>query len=50
MDYDKFGRNELIGQFVLGSKSGPSEVKHWNEMFSKSRTAVAQWHMLKDFS
>ena len=49
MDYDRMGRNELIGQIVLGSKSGPMEMKHWNEMFAKSRTQVAQWHILKDF-
>ncbi|KAI0230951.1 Synaptotagmin-7 [Lamellibrachia satsuma] len=49
MDYDRLGRNELIGQVVLGSKSGPMEVKHWNEMFAKSRQPVAQWHLLKDF-
>lgn len=50
MDYDRMGRNELIGQVLLGSKSGPMEVKHWNEMFAKSRQPVAQWHILKDFS
>ena len=49
MDYDRMGRNEQIGQIVLGSKSGPMEVKHWNEMFSKARQAVSQWHILKDF-
>ena len=49
MDYDRMGRNELIGQIVLGTKSGPMEVKHWNEMFAKSRQPVAQWHILKDF-
>ena len=49
MDYDRMGRNELIGQVVLSSKSGPMEVKHWNEMFTKSRQPVAQWHILKDF-
>ena len=36
MDYDRLGRNEAIGQLVLGSKSGPMEVKHWNEMFAES--------------
>ena len=30
-------------------KSGPMEVKHWNEMFAKSRQEVIQWHILKDF-
>jgi len=49
MDYDRMGRNELIGQVVLGSKSGPMEVKHWNEMFAKTRQPVTQWHILKDF-
>ena len=49
MDYDRMGRNELIGSVILGSKSGPMEMKHWNEMFSKSRTQVSQWHILKDF-
>lgn len=49
MDYDRMGRNEAIGQLVLGSKSGPIEVKHWNEMFAKTRQPVTQWHILKDF-
>ena len=50
MDYDRMGRNEPIGQIVLGNKSGPMEVKHWNEMFAKSKTDVVKWHILKDFS
>ena len=50
MDYDRMGRNEPIGQIVLGSKSAPMEVKHWNEMFGKTRTPVVKWHVLKDFS
>jgi len=49
MDYDRMGRNEAIGQIVLGTKSGVMEMKHWNEMFAKSRQAVTQWHILKDF-
>jgi len=49
MDYDRMGRNERIGQVVLGAKSGPMEVKHWNEMFAKPRQEVIQWHILKDF-
>jgi len=47
MDYDTIGRNTPIGRVVLGSKSGPNEVKHWNEMFAKPKTAVTQWHLLK---
>ena len=50
MDYDRVGRNEPIGQLVLGTKSGPMELKHWNEMFAKSRTDVIKWHLLKDLS
>jgi synaptotagmin-7 len=49
MDYDRMGRNEAIGQLVLGPKSGPIEMKHWNEMFAKTRQPVTQWHLLKDF-
>ena len=49
MDYDRLGRNEAIGQVVLGNKSGPVEVKHWNAMFANSRHSVPQWHILKDF-
>ena len=50
MDYDRMGRNDLIGQVILSSRSGPMEVKHWNEMLCKTRQPVAQWHLLKDFS
>jgi len=45
MDHDRLGRNDKIGQLVLGSKSGSMEVKHWNEMFAKSRQAVPKWHV-----
>ncbi|CAH1799974.1 unnamed protein product, partial [Owenia fusiformis] len=47
-DWDRMSRNDLIGQFVLGSKSGPMEVKHWNDMLSKPRQQVAQWHILRN--
>ena len=47
MDYDTLGRNERIGEVLLGSRSGFTEVQHWNEMFKKSRQPVAKWHMLK---
>ncbi|BFZ09914.1 hypothetical protein BsWGS_12953 [Bradybaena similaris] len=48
MDFDKVGRNELIGRVVLGCRSGPMETRHWNDMVSKPRQQVAQWHLLKD--
>jgi Ca2+-dependent lipid-binding protein len=48
MDFDKVGRNEMIGKVLLGSKSGPLESRHWNDMIAKPRQQVAQWHLLKD--
>ena len=48
MDFDKLGRNELIGKIILGGHSGPMETRHWNDMVSKPRQQVAQWHLLKD--
>nr|KAG5698270.1 hypothetical protein BaRGS_024077 [Batillaria attramentaria] len=48
MDFDKLGRNELIGKVILGCRSGPMETRHWNDMVSKPRQQVAQWHLLKD--
>ncbi|XP_067676120.1 synaptotagmin-7-like isoform X2 [Haliotis asinina] len=48
MDFDKVGRNELIGKVILGAHSGPMETRHWNDMVSKPRQQVAQWHLLKD--
>lgn len=47
MDWDNVGRNEPIGGIVLGSRSGPTEAKHWGEMLTKPRTPVTQWHKLK---
>ena len=49
MDFDKVGRNEMIGKVLLGSKSGPLENRHWNDMISKPRQQIAQWHLLKDW-
>ncbi|XP_073430113.1 synaptotagmin-7 isoform X8 [Dendrobates tinctorius] len=47
MDKDKLSRNDVIGKIYLSWKSGPGEVKHWKDMISHPRTAVAQWHQLK---
>ncbi|XP_069102512.1 synaptotagmin-7-like isoform X1 [Argopecten irradians] len=48
MDFDKLGRNEMIGKIFLGSRSGPLESRHWTDMITKPRQQVAQWHLLKD--
>ena len=47
MDFDRIGRNEEIGRIVLGSRSGPTEKKHWNEMLANARLAVTKWHLLR---
>lgn len=49
MDFDSIGRNELIGRILLAGKngSGASETKHWQDMISKPRQTIVQWHRLK---
>jgi len=49
MDFDNIGRNELIGRISLTGKNstGASETKHWQDMITKPRQAVIQWHRLK---
>ena len=47
IDHDKMGRNDLIGEIMLGIKSGPQEVRQWMEMLSKKYQPIVQWHELK---
>ncbi|ALC48087.1 Syt7 [Drosophila busckii] len=49
MDFDNIGRNELIGRILLAGKngSGASETKHWQDMISKPKQTIVQWHRLK---
>ncbi|ENN76973.1 hypothetical protein YQE_06541, partial [Dendroctonus ponderosae] len=49
MDFDNIGRNELIGRILLAGKngSGASETKHWQDMITKPRQNIVQWHRLK---
>ncbi|XP_036140742.1 synaptotagmin-7 isoform X2 [Monomorium pharaonis] len=49
MDFDNIGRNELIGRIQLAGKngSGASETKHWQDMITKPRQTIVQWHRLK---
>ena len=49
MDHDTIGPNELIGRVVIGSRSGPNEMRHWNEMLARPRIPIERWHILKDF-
>lgn|SRR6218665_488296 len=46
-DRRTIGHNPVIGQVTLGSRSGPAEVRHWNEVIEKARQPIAQWHRLK---
>ena len=46
-DYDKWGKNELIGEIILSSRSGTQEIKHWNETLYKQNQMVSEWHALK---
>lgn len=46
-DYDKWGKNELIGELVLSSRSGTQEIKHWNETLYKQNLMASEWHALK---
>ncbi|XP_052128391.1 synaptotagmin-7 isoform X3 [Frankliniella occidentalis] len=49
MDFDNIGRNELIGRILLAGKngSGATETKHWQDMITKPRQTIVQWHRLK---
>lgn len=47
MDYDKWGKNELIGELLLSSRSGTQEIKHWNEALYKQKQMTTEWHALK---
>ncbi|XP_011299534.1 synaptotagmin-7 isoform X1 [Fopius arisanus] len=49
MDFDNIGRNELIGRIQLAGKNGTgaSETKHWQDMITKPRQTIVQWHRLK---
>ncbi|XP_078047851.1 synaptotagmin 7 isoform X8 [Augochlora pura] len=49
MDFDNIGRNELIGRIQLAGKngSGANETKHWQDMITKPRQTIVQWHRLK---
>ena len=47
MDYDRLGRNDLMGFFTLGE--GANQVsgrQHWEEMVSHPRNPISRWHAL----
>ena len=46
IDKRQRGSHKLIGCVILGAKSGPTEVQHWNDTFGKPQQPVAEWHVL----
>ncbi|XP_003386572.1 PREDICTED: synaptotagmin-10-like [Amphimedon queenslandica] len=47
MDYDRLGRNDLMGFFTLGEGANhPSGRQHWQEMVSHPRNPISRWHAL----
>ena len=46
MDYDKWGRNELIGEVLLSKRSRKNEIRHWNEALYKPNQTITEWHEL----
>ncbi|XP_074639906.1 LOW QUALITY PROTEIN: synaptotagmin-1 [Gouania willdenowi] len=45
LDYDKIGKNDVIGKVLLGSNTG-TEQQHWVDMLANPRRPIAQWHSL----
>lgn len=47
MDYDRLGRNDLMGVFTMGEGSDhPTGRSQWLEMIENPRTLVSRWHSL----
>lgn len=47
LDYDKIGKNDVIGKVLLGANSTGTEQRHWSDMLANPRRPVAQWHSLQ---
>lgn len=47
LDYDKIGKNDIIGKILVGTNSSGTEQRHWEDMLASPRRPVAQWHALK---
>ncbi|XP_053200437.1 synaptotagmin-11-like [Panonychus citri] len=48
LDYDRETKNEIIGKLEIGSKSGPTAVRHWQEVSASPRRQIAEWHNLRE--
>lgn len=47
LDYDKIGKNDVIGKVLLGADSSGTEQRHWSDMLANPRRPIAQWHSLQ---
>lgn len=47
LDYDKIGKNDVIGKVLLGADSFGTEQRHWSDMLANPRRPIAQWHSLQ---
>ncbi|CAG13070.1 unnamed protein product, partial [Tetraodon nigroviridis] len=47
LDYDKIGKNDVIGKVLLGTNSTGTEQRHWSDMLANPRRPIAQWHSLQ---
>jgi len=46
-DYDRMGKNDLIGRILLGCNASGTELRHWSDMLASPRRPIAQWHTLQ---
>ena len=46
-DYDKVGKNDVIGKIVVGCNATGAELRHWSDMLAAPRRAIPQWHTLQ---
>lgn len=47
MDYDRFGRDIVIGTVKIGANVSEDSCKvHWEEVIRSPNTAVSRWHCM----
>lgn len=46
-DYDRMGKNDMIGRILLGCNASGTELRHWSDMLASPRRPIAQWHTLQ---
>ncbi|KAL4233897.1 Synaptotagmin-9 [Mactra antiquata] len=48
IDYDRIGRNEIMGCAAIGPRYVGTGRDHWYEMLENARKPVAQWYTLQE--